>query len=197
MRETKRIYLREFELEDAKILFRKFNNPEIISKMDLDINTKEFTLEEERNWIEKTREEYVQENRENYNLAIMAELDIENSYRRKKMKELVGGIGAHKIDYKERVAEICYWIDKNHQGRGYATAAIKIFCDRYLFGKFRKVRAEVFDNNIASQRVLENVGFHCIEKKLNEKTDSYDFFYEMNNPLMNKKYLFRKIGVWV
>jgi len=195
LRETKTIYLREFELADAETLFKNFNDPEIISRMDLDINPKKLTLAEEKNWIEKTRKEYTQPERENYNLAIMVELEIENIYKQKTMKELVGGIGAHKIDYKEGVAEICYWVDKNHQGRGYATAAINIFCDKWLFERFKTVKAEVFDYNLASQNVLRNAGFRCTKKRLNEETGSYDLFYEKDNPLLNRKFLFKKIMI--
>ncbi len=196
IKEIKTIYLRPFKLEDAEILLRKFNDPEIISKMDLGIDTKELTLEKEKEWIKKTMGEYAQPNRKNFNWAIMTELNITNSYKQKKIEELVGGIGAHDIDYEDREAEICYWIGKHHQGKGYATNAIKIFCDR-LFGEFKKIKAEIFDHNIASRKVLEKAGFYCAEKRLNEKTGMYDFFYEMTNPFVDRRYLFKKIGVGV
>ena len=90
-------------------------------------------------------------------------------YRPQKIEELVGGIGAHQMDYENKEAEICYWIGKHHQGNGYATDAIKIFCDK-LFGSFKKIRAEVFDHNIASRKVLEKAGFYCKEALENKTT---------------------------
>lgn len=193
MKEIETIYLRPFRLEDAETLLRKFNDPEIISKMDLGIDPKELTLKKEREWIKKTIGEYAQPNRRNFNWAIIAELDVTNSYKQKKIEELVGGVGTHNIDYENKEAEICYWIGKHHQRKGYATNAIKIFCDR-LFGEFKKIKAEVFDHNIASKKVLENAGFYCAEKRLNKEKECYDLYYEMINPLLNSKFLFRKMG---
>jgi len=194
MKEIQTVYLRKFRIEDAEILLKKFNDPEIISKMDLGIDSKELTLEKEIEWIKKTIEEYAQPNRKNFNWVIMTELNVTNSYKQKKIEELVGGIGAHTIDYENREAEICYWIGKHHQGKGYATNAIKIFCNK-LFGGFKKINAEVFDHNIASRKVLEKAGFYCREERLNQNTGESDFFYEIKNPLLNKKFLFKRMGI--
>ncbi|VVB82267.1 Acetyltransferase (GNAT) domain protein [uncultured archaeon] len=190
MREGKIIFLREFQLGDEGTLLRKFHDPEIFSKMDLELNGKEPTIDKEREWVIKTMNEYKQKTPDNLNLAII--VGLHDNIRR--IEELVGGVGAHKINYEKSEAEICYWVGKNHQGQGYATCAIKMFCNE-LFKRVSKVRAEVFDNNIASQKVLENAGFCKVEKRPNEKTGGYDFFYERNNPLLNSKFLFRKMEV--
>jgi len=55
-------------------------------------------------------------------------------------------------------AEIGYWLDARHTGKGYATVATRALAN-YAKNKFPKVRAEVAEGNEASVRVLERVGF--------------------------------------
>lgn len=191
MRERKTIFLREFQLGDEETLLRKFNDPEIFSKMDLELNGKELTIDKEREWVIKTMKEYKQKAPDNLNLAIIVGLhdNIRN------IEELVGGVGAHKINYGKSEAEICYWVGKNHQGQGYATCAIKMFCNE-LFKRVDKIKAEVFEDNFPSRKVLENAGFQKNEEEQIDKTTGRkDIFYERYNPLRNGSFLFRKMEV--
>jgi len=55
-------------------------------------------------------------------------------------------------------AELGYWLDGRHTGKGYATVAAKALAG-YAKNKFPKVHAEVVDGNEASSRVLERAGF--------------------------------------
>ena len=58
------------------------------------------------------------------------------------------------------VVEIGYGIQKEYQGQGYATEAVKALCDwAFHQPKVRALEAEADAENVASQRVLERCGF--------------------------------------
>ena len=71
------------------------------------------------------------------------------------------------IGYKG--AEICYSIQKKHWSHGYATEACRTVID-YCFSKMKlhKIYADTWPDNIASQRVLEKLGF-TLEGRIREK----------------------------
>jgi [ribosomal protein S5]-alanine N-acetyltransferase len=59
--------------------------------------------------------------------------------------------------------EIAYGVDREHQGRGYATEAAQALVDYALSsGQVRVVRAHTLPNNKASMRVLGKLGFTCV-----------------------------------
>ena len=73
----------------------------------------------------------------------------------------VGGIGVHPgEDVHRHTATIGYWLGEEFWGRGIMTEAVIAvtdFCFKNL--PLRRISAEVFANNPASARVLENAGF--------------------------------------
>src|SRR3989338_3743909 len=69
----------------------------------------------------------------------------------------------------DKAGEICYSIKKGYDGKGYATEASRAvinFCFKKL--KFRKVYADTTPDNVASQKVLEKLGFR-LEGRIREK----------------------------
>lgn len=77
--------------------------------------------------------------------------------------EAVGGIGLRlQDDVFRRGAEVGYWLGAAHWGRGFATAAVRVFSD-WAFAEHELVRlfAGVFAWNQASARVLEKAGYVC------------------------------------
>lgn len=73
----------------------------------------------------------------------------------------VGGVGLMLGHDIERVsAEIGYWLGRAYWGRGIMTDAVRAATD-YAFGTLdlRRVFAVPFAHNVASQRVLEKVGY--------------------------------------
>lgn len=69
--------------------------------------------------------------------------------------EVAGNIGAWTdVDSRERL--VCYWIGRNHWGRGIATAALSQFLD---YERARPLTARVVRQNAASLRVLQKCGF--------------------------------------
>lgn len=59
-----------------------------------------------------------------------------------------------------RCMQVGFWIDPNHQGKGFATAALGAFC-KTAFGELEvaRIQAQVEPENEASIRVLEKNGF--------------------------------------
>src|SRR4029453_6056472 len=73
----------------------------------------------------------------------------------------VGGIGVHPgQDVYRHTATVGYWLGEQFWGRGIMTEAVTAVTD-FCFGNFplRRISAEGFANNPASQRVLQKAGF--------------------------------------
>lgn len=96
---------------------------------------------------------------------------------------LIGQIElCHMNWWYDKAGEICYHIGKKYWGKGYATEASKAVIS-YCFSKlkFRKIYADTDPNNLASQKVLEKLGFK-FEGRIREKnlikgkwTDELDY----------------------
>jgi RimJ/RimL family protein N-acetyltransferase len=86
-------------------------------------------------------------------------------------EEVIGGVGIIlKEDIRRKNAEIGYWIAESFWGKGIATQAVNKMVD-YTFQHYdiARIYASTFDNNVASQRVLEKSGFRkeaCLKKAL-------------------------------
>jgi [ribosomal protein S5]-alanine N-acetyltransferase len=76
--------------------------------------------------------------------------------------EAVGGIGLVLREDVERCgAEVGYWLGEPLWGKGIATAAVRALTT-YAFGEFPylvRLYAMTYEDNVASQRVLEKAGF--------------------------------------
>lgn len=71
---------------------------------------------------------------------------------------IVGSIAKFEM---EGDAEITYWIDRDHWGKGIGTAALKLLL---AIENTRPIMGRVAFDNIGSQKVLENCGFVMIGK---------------------------------
>ena len=93
----------------------------------------------------------------------------------------IGGIGIHpQDDIYRKNAEIGFWLAESHWGNGYMRIAIsKITTYTFQTIEIERIYARVFENNIASQRVLQKSGFQLDGKfqktifKNNEFLDEY------------------------
>lgn len=75
--------------------------------------------------------------------------------------ELVGRVTLSQVFRKAfRNCYLGYWVGEEHNGRGYATAAVRAAVD-YAFGDLglHRVQANVMTKNPRSGRVLEKAGF--------------------------------------
>lgn len=74
--------------------------------------------------------------------------------------ELIGNANLHRFFDMNRRCEVGYIVAREHQGRGYATEALKAVIE-YGFRELdlNRFEADINPNNIASARLLERLGF--------------------------------------
>lgn len=143
--ETLRLRLRPIDNKDAVDLF-KYRSDAVTNKFQGWIPKK---LEDAYEFIKKTS----------------TEMDIVNSWfqfvlMEKKSNKLIGDIGVHFLDIDKKQAEIGITLHKNHQGKGFATEALKGIMD-YLFNQLNKHRiiASIDPENNKSIELFERLGF--------------------------------------
>lgn len=76
--------------------------------------------------------------------------------------KISGVIGLHDFDEGKAQAEVGYWVDKAHWGKGIATYALSALISLIKDGGKQRIKilvAHTFKGNIASDRVLEKNSF--------------------------------------
>jgi ribosomal-protein-serine acetyltransferase len=75
-------------------------------------------------------------------------------------RRIVGVVGFPTIDWPNRRAEIGYWLDQGHQGRGIMTAALAALVAHAFAGlELNRVEIRTDVENAASRAVAERLGF--------------------------------------
>lgn len=141
-----RIYLRSYRVTDAKIISENVSKKEIcrwIPSIPYPYpkdGAVSFIRDVQKKWREKKA----------YNFVIV----------KKETNELIGGISLGSIIWKNKNAELGYWLKKSEWGRGITTEAVDLILG---FGfkelKLHRIYGEFFEENIGSKRVLEKSGF--------------------------------------
>ena len=86
--------------------------------------------------------------------------------REKKLKKHIGNIKLGPINWTHKTAIISYFIGRKEMwGKGYGSLAIKKICITAKKKGIKKIKAEIYEMNKVSQKVLEKNGFK-IEGKL-------------------------------
>lgn len=108
-----------------------------------------YTAKDADRWIKHVKEKAKQTGR------------LLNFSVRDKNLNLIGGIGFHnKYGIKSHKDEIGYWLAKEFWNKGIMTRVVKKFCEiGFLENNLIRIEAVVFENNLASARVLEKNGF--------------------------------------
>jgi RimJ/RimL family protein N-acetyltransferase len=146
MLEGKRIKLGPIKREYIESFLKWFNDPEIIQYL---VPYRPMTRMAEEEWLENLN------NREDsIHLSIL--IPNENG-----SETLIGNCGIHKIDWKNRVAEVGIVIgEKEYQNKGYGTEAMEILLD-YAFNTVNLNRIELYTYTF-NERALKSykkVGF--------------------------------------
>ncbi|MGM9988042.1 MAG: GNAT family N-acetyltransferase [Bacillaceae bacterium] len=145
------IYLRPLTVADAKTnLQLQQSNREFFEQFAITRNDDFYTLEEQIKLIErriKTRkadEEYYYGIFTNENDTLIGSIHLFQVFRGPSQSAFIG-----------------YFLNKDHNGKGYMTEAVKLLVD-YGFNelKLHRIEAGVMPHNIPSIRVLEKAGFH-------------------------------------
>ena len=73
---------------------------------------------------------------------------------------IVGMVGFHAVDWRNRKTSIGYWLARDEQGRGTMTAAVRALVD-HAFGPWRlnRVTIQAAVDNARSRAVPERLGF--------------------------------------
>ena len=106
----------------------------------------DYSVDSAKEWIQRTLSEFAEDGR--FNAIILVD------------EKLVGAIGFHNLNTAHGSAEIGYWIDKSHEGKGIITRCCKVLID-YLFGVRGLNRIQINCNveNKRSRAVPERLGF--------------------------------------
>lgn len=142
--ETQRLVLRPFKLSDAKTVQQKAGKKEIA---DTTLNIPHpYPNGAAEKWILTHEPKFKSGELINYAITI------------KETGELIGAVSLM-ITKRFNRAELGYWIDKNHWGKGYATEASRALLD-YGFNihGLHKIFAEHITRNPASGKVMKKLG---------------------------------------
>ncbi|MDQ1147632.1 ribosomal-protein-alanine N-acetyltransferase [Bacillus sp. SORGH_AS 510] len=150
MLKSESIYIRPFITSDAAALLElQLANRDFFQKFSMERDDDFYTLEAQFERIPQYQE--LSQNDQSYNFGIFTYDDT-----------LIGTINLfHVMRGSLQSAFIGYFLDKNHNGRGYTTEAAKLIVD-YGFNDLHlhRIEAGVMPHNIGSIRVLEKAGFH-------------------------------------
>jgi len=171
----KRITLRKLRFSDSEDIYQNVKDRKVV-KWLLNI-PHPYTLKSAVKFIRKTH--YDARKEKTYAFGIML----------KKESKVIGVITLFKLDYKNRNAEIGYWLGKRYWEQGFMTEAAKLllkFGFRRL--KLHKIHASLFEKNIASKMVLEKAGFK-LEGKIRESRFKYGCWHnELRYGILNSEY---------
>ncbi|MEO2077079.1 MAG: GNAT family protein [Bacillus sp. (in: firmicutes)] len=150
MLKSESIYIRPFITSDAAALLElQLANRDFFQKFSMERDDNFYTLEAQLERIPQYQE--LSQNDQSYNFGIFTYDDT-----------LIGTINLfHVMRGSLQSAFIGYFLDKNHNGKGYTTEAAKLIVD-YGFNELdlHRIEAGVMPHNIGSIRVLEKAGFH-------------------------------------
>jgi ribosomal-protein-serine acetyltransferase len=106
----------------------------------------DYSIDSAKEWIQRTLSDFAEDGR--FNAIILID------------ERPVGAIGFHNLNTAHGSAEIGYWIDKAHEGKGIVTRCCKVLID-YLFGVRGLNRIQINCNveNKRSRAVPERLGF--------------------------------------
>jgi len=141
--ETQTVILREWKSGDAQAIVMHANNKNI-ARFLRDSFPSPYTLVDAVHWIQ-----YANRGVNGAQLAIVVD------------DEVLGSIGVEiKEDVYRKSAELGYWLGQKYWNKGIMTLAVKQMVE-YAFSNLNIVRlfAYVFEDNLASCRVLEKAGF--------------------------------------
>lgn len=155
----KKISLRKLRFSDAKDIYQNLKDKKVV-RWTLSIPYP-YSKDKATSFIRKTH--YSLKKKKSYVFGIV--LRDENT--------VIGIIELAKINYKDRNAEIGYWLGKRYWSKGIMTDAVKLIL-KFGFRKLKlhRINAALFEENIASKRVLEKSGFK-LEGRIRETRFRY------------------------
>ena len=151
MLKSERLILKKPELEDVdKIL--KIQNSEFVQRYNM------MKIYDKDDMIK----ELVEEGKNTYYLQLID------------AKEIIGAIFIGKDYFRHHVDSVClsYYLDERYQRNGYMYESLKIVIDKLFEQGIEVISARVFEDNFASKKLLEKLGFElegCLKKAVKDK----------------------------
>lgn len=166
--ESKDLIIRLLESEDAKAF----------SDMAQDGSLQEIGFTKDSyQWMDSWIKETTELNKENDPLKEYLAYTLEE----KKTGKVIGSVGCSYYDDLDTVG-ICYFIGTEYRNHGYATQAAHSYI-QYYFNNYdlSEIIATIKDNNVASWKVSEKLGFELIDtrmyKDINDECEELYRFY--------------------
>ena len=160
--QTERLIVRTWSPDDAESGFLIWSDPEVMRYVGT--GQPNASLEETQAWIGR-----MSAHQESHGFGFWAVVE-------KKTGQLIGSCGMGYQRDGGLPIEFGYTLARTHWGQGLATEAATA-CLRYAFETLRlpELLASVDSRNVASQRVLEKIGF--IFQREEKLADGIDFWY--------------------
>lgn len=174
---AKKIILRPIKNSDAQTIYHATKDKDVIKYTDL---PHPFSLKEANKYILEIKKSF--KKKESYQFGICL----------KEKDEFIGLIGLSNVDFKNRKAEIEYWLTKKYWRQGLTTEAMKLMFD---FGfkklKLNRIYAKAMPDNVASRKLLEKSDF-VYEGRLRENQLEKNKFIDLLVYSILKKEHFKK-----
>lgn len=129
---------------------------------------KDYSMEETKTWIKSCPEAW--EKGTEYGFAIK---DLKND-------SFIGCCGVNNINWRDKYANLGYWVRRSHSGQGIATSTTLLLA-QFAFKELSLNRVEIVvaTNNVASTRVAEKTGAlreGTLRKRIVVRENVYDAF---------------------
>ncbi len=111
----------------------------------------------------------------------------------KETDKIIGGMGLCHLDTRCDSAEVGYWLGKKYWRQGIATEALVLLLG-FSFNqlKLHRLYANVFSENIASQKLLENRGFQKEGRRKESIKKDGKYYDDFIYGLVSSDYFARK-----
>ncbi|HRB00603.1 MAG TPA: GNAT family N-acetyltransferase [Ignavibacteria bacterium] len=144
--ETRNLILREFNSEDAEVLFQNYSDKEVMKYFGREL-FKDFSEAEIK--IENTNSDF--KNKLGIRWAVCLKSD---------KKQMLGSCGYWRILKEHLRAEIGYELSKEFWGKGIMTEALQAIIEFGFTGmKLHSIEANIDPENLGSVKILEKLGF--------------------------------------
>lgn len=167
-----KVVLRDIRLGDADSLVKYGNNLKIWNNMR-DYFPNPYKKEDAMFFVDKVNNS-----------------KTETAFAISKDDELIGVVGYNlQGDIYHHSAEIGYWIGEPFWGQGITTDALRQAVDHaFNVSKVKRLYTSVFENNIASTKVLENAGFVFEGRGIKSVLKNEEYLDELRYSLLNPNY---------
>lgn len=137
-----KISIRMQQKSDAARFFEILNQPELRS-----FGVRPKTITDEETWLKDVAENSLKNISHDYSILLDG--------------KVIGAVGLNVDQRRKYIAEIGYFVDKNHWGRGIATEAVKLI-EKIGFDKLGIIRIEIrmSPKNPASEKVAIKAGYN-------------------------------------